>query len=31
MKKGLPIPEEVQAYQYFLVLFMILLLGILTK
>lgn len=31
MKKELPIPEEVQAYQYFLVLFMILLLGILTK
>lgn len=31
MKKEVTIPEEVQAYQYFLVLFMILLLGILTK
>lgn len=31
MKKQLPIPKEIQAFQYFLVLLMILLLGILTK
>ncbi len=31
MKKQLPIPKEVQAYQYFLILLMILLLGVLTK
>jgi len=31
MKKQMPILEEVQAYQYFLILLVILLLGVLTK
>lgn len=31
MKERLPITKEVQAYQYFLILFLILLLGLLTK
>lgn len=31
MKKDVPIIKEVQAFQYFLILLMILLLGILSK
>lgn len=31
MKKRLPIIKEVEAYQYFLILLFILLLGVLTK
>lgn len=31
MKKQLPIPKEIEAFQYFIILLVILLLGILAK